>query len=62
MGKKIQLRCSVEEWNKIRYAIMKYVVYSKFYDNPELKIKLLAINESISEDNYWDKAYDKKLN
>lgn len=49
--KSITLR---EDWNKIRVDIMRFVVYQKFEQNPELKQKLLDTGHNLLvEGNNW---------
>lgn len=50
-GKNIALR---EDWEEVKYQIMKEIVYCKFSQNRDLKEKLIATGDAIlQEGNTW---------
>lgn len=54
-GKEIKLR---PDWEFIQDYIMLYGVKSKFYQNKNIRIKLLNTNDAILiEGNYWNDKY-----
>lgn len=51
LGRKVSLR---EDWEDIKYDLMKEVVFEKFSKNPALKEKLLATESRLLvEGNWW---------
>jgi ribA/ribD-fused uncharacterized protein len=48
---------SIEEWNKQRTEMMRIVLQHKFSQHPNLATKLIAIKESIVEENSWNDTY-----
>lgn len=66
-GRRVQLR---DDWNSIKYAIMKEILYCKFSQDSELKDLLLSTgDEEIEEntthwhDNEWGHCYcDRCMN
>ena len=54
LGRKVDLR---EDWDQIKDQVMEGVVGIKFKSHPELKAKLLAVQDPIVEDNTWNDTY-----
>lgn len=53
LGRKLPLR---EDWEQIKDSMMEYYCRQKF-SNPELRRKLIAVEEPIVEDNWWNDTY-----
>lgn len=56
-GRLIPLAMSLDEWNNsARYYAMATVLWTKF-NHKDLMDKLLAVDEPIVEDNYWNDTF-----
>lgn len=54
-GRSVDLR---EDWEEIKYDVMKKMVNTKFWFNPELRDKLLATGDAyLEEGNTWGDTY-----
>ena len=55
LGKQVAM---VDNWEQIKYDIMAYCVFDKFYRNPQLHEKLLATGDRyLEETNHWNDMY-----
>ena len=51
LGRKITLR---SDWEHVKYEVMSTIVFTKFYQNPDLRQKLIDTGDAyIEETNHW---------
>jgi len=58
LGRIVQL---LPNWDSVKLSVMKDIVYSKFFQNPELKQKLVETEEEelVEHNFWWDKYWGK---
>ena len=57
-GRRVKLR---DDWNEIKLDVMRDILEVKF-SSPDLKNKLMRVNEEIVEDNNWGDRYWGRCN
>lgn len=54
-GRKVEMR---EDWDEVKVELMTRIVEAKFYQHPELAVRLLETgNKQLKEGNYWGDVF-----